>query len=542
MASQIEGCRLQEVPSKLLRGRSSNFRSKTLPCLPITPWREGVLVLRKPREMLRPSIVRIRGSSCTATLSTFSTVHVSSWRVRGTSSTATLSTLADATSRVLQSAEVSGSSSPLPGPSLEALQALTAASPPRPVSILMLQASARDFRPQSALMHAQFLRGELTARRAHIMSLLHTMPEPLASQPQIAGLTGIYWERLRWLLTLPELQTDTLRHFTARMNEENAYIDGDGTDIEMGLAVDALSGMQSARGGRKLPVAERRAVDRHLDAILIARIGLRFLLMHYAESEKQRAAAVNGGGGGRGDGGDGGEAGAGLEGEYAGILHTRCSPVAICDEVAVSTRQWLYAEYGLAPDIEVKAVGDRERTFTFVPSHLRYVIGELLKNSCVATLRHEHNRRRRALDGTVGGAVSGAVDSEAANATMATSTPPPVRVIVAMSDGAVQLKLVDEAGGISRSSLTDTWSYRALDSKWWRPSDGLSLPLARLYCQYFGGSLELVPMEGFGTDCYITFNRLAHENSEQILPVPEVNDGGEGALGVGLLDAQRRSL
>ena len=27
-------------------------------------------------------------------------------------------------------------------------------------------------------------------------------------------------------------------------------------------------------------------------------------------------------------------------------------------------------------------------------------------------------------------------------------------------------------------------------------------------------------MEGYGTDCYVVFNRLAHQNSEKILKVP----------------------
>ena len=98
-------------------------------------------------------------------------------------------------------------------------------------------------------------------------------------------------------------------------------------------------------------------------------------------------------------------------------------------------RERLIAEYGAAPPFEV--VGERERTFAFAPCHFGYVVGTLLRNSGVATLRHHHKR-------TDGGS----------------RDLPPVRVIVAMSDSLVQLKLVDEAGGIRRSSLPNVWSYR----------------------------------------------------------------------------------
>lgn len=36
---------------------------------------------------------------------------------------------------------------------------------------------------------------------------------------------------------------------------------------------------------------------------------------------------------------------------------------------------------------------------------------------------------------------------------------------------------------------------------------GMGLPLGRLYARYFGGSLKLRPMEGYGTDAYIHLHR-----------------------------------
>ena len=45
-------------------------------------------------------------------------------------------------------------------------------------------------------------------------------------------------------------------------------------------------------------------------------------------------------------------------------------------------------------------------------------------------------------------------------------------------------------------------------------------------------------MEGWGTDCYVSFNRLASENAEHLVPVPtkELDEGH----GRGLFDAQSR--
>lgn len=319
-------------------------------------------------------------------------------------------TAAEVTAAVLRSGEA--------GPSLAELKALTAAMPPQPVTLAMLQGSSRDRSQRTRILNAQFLQRELTARRAHVLSLVKSMPSPLAEQPAVARLAQVYWERLHVLLSLPPISTEAdERAFASRMFEQNELIQVQ-TPEEFKMCVDALGVCK--RGG--VAPEQQLAVDRQLDAIFIARIGMRFLLEHYVASERaadpdaqhepttprsslwpidttvSESPAVH--------------ANAATEG-FAGIIQKRCSPVALCRALGVEIRERLQADYGRAPPIEV--VGNADETFVFVPSHLGFVIGTLLKNSCVATLRH-HHRKQAADDVPL----------------------PPVRVIIAMSDTLVQ--------------------------------------------------------------------------------------------------------
>jgi signal transduction histidine kinase len=115
---------------------------------------------------------------------------------------------------------------------------------------------------------------------------------------------------------------------------------------------------------------------------------------------------------------------------------------------------------------------------------------------------------------------------------------PPVTVIIADSpkNEDVIIKVMDEGGGIPRSKLNTIWSYlyttaensvqeRVLlqrkDDKGDRESVettdvasaaaalskspilaglGFGLPMSRAYARYFGGDLDIISLEGYGTD------------------------------------------
>jgi pyruvate dehydrogenase kinase 2/3/4 len=160
-------------------------------------------------------------------------------------------------------------------------------------------------------------------------------------------------------------------------------------------------------------------------------------------------------------------------------------------------------QYVSAPEVHV--YGDPGITFAYVPSHLHHMVFELVKNSVRAVADRWAD-----------------TDGE----------PPPVRLVVAEGDEDVTIKVSDEGGGIPRSGLPRIWTYLYSTAR--SPLDemesaaegadgpavlagyGYGLPLSRLYARYFGGDLQVISMQGYGTDAYLHLNRLG--NVQEPLP------------------------
>jgi pyruvate dehydrogenase kinase 2/3/4 len=167
--------------------------------------------------------------------------------------------------------------------------------------------------------------------------------------------------------------------------------------------------------------------------------------------------------------------------------------------------------YGRCPRVNVS--GRLDLTFPYMPSYLHYILLELLKNALRATMERHLN----------------------------SDVLPTVDVVIADGDDNedVVIKIADEGGGIPRSQVDKIWSYlfTTADPKVQQsfigangtgtngdhskesPLAGLGygLPISRSYCRYFGGDLDLISMEGFGTDAFVHLKRLA--DSKEPVPV-----------------------
>lgn len=188
--------------------------------------------------------------------------------------------------------------------------------------------------------------------------------------------------------------------------------------------------------------------------------------------------------------------------DYVGIICTKTLVPKIARQAIDQATYIAEEHYGVFKPPEVQLICPDDLTFMYIPSHLSHMLFEVLKNSLRATIETH------------------GVDADSY---------PPVKVIVAAGKEDITIKVSDEGGGIPRSAIPLVWTYmyttaepesveqdfQGSDFKAPMAGFGYGLPIARLYAQYLGGGLQLISMDGYGTDVYLHLSRLS-ESSEPL--------------------------
>eukprot|EP00252_Welwitschia_mirabilis_P001538 TRINITY_DN113_c0_g1_i3.p1 TRINITY_DN113_c0_g1~~TRINITY_DN113_c0_g1_i3.p1 ORF type:complete len:371 (-),score=43.74 TRINITY_DN113_c0_g1_i3:379-1491(-) len=318
---------------------------------------------------------------------------------------------------------------------------------------------------------AQFLHRELPVRLAHRVIELENLPHGLSNKNNVLQVRDWYVDSFRDLRNFPEIQDikDELK-FTEmisriKMRHNNVM-------QTMALGIQELKHDL----GRKQGLNELPEIHQFLDRFYLSRIGIRMLIgQHVALHDPDPPPG------------------------FIGLICTNVSPVIVAQNAIDDARSACMRTYGSSPEVHV--YGDPDFTFAYVPTHLHHMVFELVKNSLRAV-------QERFMES----------DQEF----------PPIRVVVADGLEDVTIKISDEGGGIPRSGLAKIWTYFYSTAKspvlagslQNMPSVmagyGYGLPISRLYARYFGGDLQIISMEGYGTDAYLHLNRLG--NVQEPLP------------------------
>ncbi|KAI9269843.1 branched-chain alpha-ketoacid dehydrogenase [Sporodiniella umbellata] len=133
------------------------------------------------------------------------------------------------------------------------------------------------------------------------------------------------------------------------------------------------------------------------------------------------------------------------------------------------------------PEIKVSLNNlEGEIKFAYVPEQLESIMYELLEN--------------------------------AVNYTLLNTNPSPIQVTVSANESDIYFRISDQGGGITDDKFERLWSYQArARMSEFKPKNGnqhLGLMMSRIYAEYWGGELQVMTMDGHGTDVYVRIPRL----------------------------------
>jgi len=304
---------------------------------------------------------------------------------------------------------------------------------------------------------------------AHRIAELEHLPEGLADAESVKTVARWYADSVEQMLGHPSITDDATEQSLTRLLN-SIYRRHSATLVTMARGIAEFKHSRGLGTTDPLPVDLEDTVQRFLDGFYSSRIGIRTLIeQHMALHEP-------------------------MEG-HVGVINERTNPVKICRGAVMDAQLMCERELGASPIANV--YGDDTFSFNYIDSHIHHIVFELSKNAMRAVLERHGD-----------------------------DNPPPVRIVVSAGSDQedVVIKVSDEGGGLPRSGMKRVWSYfytsaasgtfdafaSGDDFSTNTPLAGLGygLPLSRLYARYFGGDLQIISMQGYGTDAYCFLKRV----------------------------------
>jgi len=348
-------------------------------------------------------------------------------------------------------------------------------------------------RQRTLIQISSFLKRELPVRLARRVLELKSGPEGIGTMPAVIRVREWYEQSfvdIRRARVPVDLETEAEFHrLLTKIYDRHAP-----TLVTMARGVHELRQaltqknlVRSASGGGEgdgVDFGELTELHTFLDKFYMSRIGIRILIGQYLELKKEEQ-----------------------EPGYVGLIYQHTNPAEITQQAVEDAKYLCERAHGDSPEVVLH--GRSDLVFTYIPAHLYYCMFELIKNSLRAVAEHHgvHNAM------------------------------PPIKVIIADGENNedVVIKISDEGGGIRRSHMPRIWSYlfttatpafesdtSAFSSTGDHGTDtplaglGYGLPISRGYARYFGGDLNIMSMEGYGTDAFLHLSRLG--NKDEPLP------------------------
>ncbi|KAF9452806.1 26S proteasome subunit P45 [Macrolepiota fuliginosa MF-IS2] len=381
---------------------------------------------------------------------------------------------------------------------------------PRPINLSQLLSFGRPVTPDSVLASVSYTLAELPRRLATRVRTLETLPFIVGTNPYITKTLNAYKDSFTWLATHTPVTTLAQNEiFVEKLAEIVQYHANDIPTMAKGF-------QECSR------YMSPTQISSFLDRAIRNRISVRLIAEQHITLSKALSNALD-------------------VNNYVGVVDAQCSPHQMIRMCSSFVSELCEATLGTSPEIIVD--GDVNATFPYVPVHLEYILTELLKNSFRATVEHHYK------------AYGNTTTKRLPPITITLSPPVPYN---SNHEHYFSIRIRDQGGGVSPTNMARIFSYAFTTAgrgaqKNIQDDDeggpyaaqhvggsaaigdggnggaslfgeitgkglqtglgtiaglGYGLPMSRLYAKYFGGSLDLFSLEGWGSDAFIKLRCL----------------------------------
>jgi pyruvate dehydrogenase kinase 2/3/4 len=351
------------------------------------------------------------------------------------------------------------------------------------VSMKQLIFFGQDMTRQKLIEGAKWLHHNLKIRLAKQVYYLNEMPKGLNLMPSVRIVREWYYQSFSEILNAtPPNSYEELVSYSKIL--ETIYERHSPTSISVAKGAHELKRAYISsvfKSEEFVDLSSYSEIHEALNNFYINRIGMRMLIGQQLELYKQVEEMAP-------------------AGDHIGLICVNTKPKIVIKHAIEDAKEICSHYYMEVPDIRISGQGV-DTSFPYVPSHLYYVVLEILKNALRATC--EWYKKTDILS--------------------------PIDVVIADSETNedICIRISDQGGGIPRSHMSRIWSYLYTSAPIDLEQDlinneaplaglGYGLPLSRVYCQYWGGSLNLMSMEGLGTDVYIHLNKSGDIQEPQL--------------------------
>ncbi|CAK1366027.1 [Pyruvate dehydrogenase (acetyl-transferring)] kinase 2, mitochondrial [Cercospora beticola] len=383
----------------------------------------------------------------------------------------------------------------------------------RPISLRQLSFFGRTLTEERLLSSANYVRLELPTRLAHRLRNMQTLPYSAVTNQHISHVYELYYDAFEKIRKVPPIRTldendDFCEVITSTLKDHLSVI----PQLAMGI-LEIQNAVSSEECDRFMRTLLRSRISRRVIAEQHLALTETFHSpWHFPNAKKPLTSP---------------------EDEFVGEIFLKCKAKEVVEKCASTARELVRKAYGPQVAIpEVVIQGHLDTTFPYIPSHLEYIVGELLRNSIQAVVE------QKGLD-----------------------NPPPIEVLICEAAQHVIIRISDQGGGVDREVLPYLWSFakgprrtnrlqnlgqvprlaatmqelktpEEVDRKGKHPGErfgnslatlsvrppelklGMGLPMSKIYAEYWAGSLQVHSLEGWGCDAFLQISRLGNKNEK----------------------------